>query len=91
MENDIIAIIEQILKISLVLLSYCFLSMWKILHGSYFSLQPTWKWAQDIRKLRYLAKKSEDQETKKKSKHVVLVLNFTGILLIICMLLVPFQ
>lgn len=91
MENSIIAIIEQILIISVILLNYCFLSMWKILYGSYFSLQPTWKWAQDIRKLRELAKYSEDEEVKKKSKHVVLVLNLTGILLIICFLLSFFQ
>ena len=91
MESNIAGIIEKILIISTVLLNYCFLSMWKILHGSYFSLQPTWKWAQDIRKLRELAKKSKDKEIKKKSKHVVHVLNFTGILLIICVLLAPFQ
>lgn len=91
MENDIVGIIEKIIIISVVLLNYCFLSMWKILHGSYFSLQPIWKWAQDIRKLRDLAKNSQDKEIKKKSKHVVLVLNVTGILLIICVLLVPFQ
>ena len=59
------------LLIFVILFNYFFINMWKILYGKWFPLRPTWKWGEDIKRLKLLASQADSEEVRQKSKFIL--------------------
>ena len=83
MNSGRLGIGDLFLLISVALLNYGFLSMWKILYGSYFHIRPTWKWGKDLGRLKLLASQADDPDVRGKCTFILFVFYISGILLLI--------
>jgi hypothetical protein len=76
--------IETSLIICIVLLNYFFFRMWHLLHGKWWRMSPTWKWAKDIAQLKNLAKAADIEKLRQECNFVIWGLYFTaGYLLLV--------
>jgi hypothetical protein len=87
MRGEMGAFVELSLLSSIVSLNYFFLRMWHILHGKWWRFSPTWRWPQDIAKLKQLAKTAESEKLRQECNTILWGLYVTvGYMLLVAVL-----
>ncbi len=76
---------DIVVLIFVVLFGYFFSSMRKILYGTWFKIRPTWKWGEDIKKLKLLASQADSLEVRQRCKYILYGIYFSvGFLILGC-------